>query len=57
MLVKQVIFFVQSNISTLGLDILPIMQQLTTLCIDTFPYDRLEDILILVNFSTAQLKR
>lgn len=53
MLVKQVVFFVQSNITTLGLEILPIMQQLTQVCIESFPFDKMEDILILVNFSAA----
>lgn len=57
MLVKQIIFFVQSNVTTLGLEILPVMQQLLLLCIQSFSYDRMEDIIILANYSTAQLKR
>lgn len=57
MLVKQVIFFVQSNVSTLGLEILPVMQQLAQECISAFPFEKLEDILILLNFSAATLKR
>ena len=57
MIVKQIIFFVQSNVTTLGLEILPIMQQLMQLCIDSFTYDKMEDIIILANYSTAQLKR
>jgi hypothetical protein len=57
MLVKQVIFFVQSNVTTLGLEILPVMEHLTQECIVAFPFEKMEDILILINFSAAQLKR
>ena len=57
MLVKQVIFFVQSNVSTLGLEILPVMEKLAEGCIAVFPYDKMEDILVLISFSAAQLKR
>ena len=33
------------------------MQQLIQVCIECFSYDKMEDILILVNYTAAQLKR
>jgi hypothetical protein len=33
------------------------MEQLTHECIAAFPYEKMEDILILISFSAAQLKR
>jgi len=57
MLISQIIFFVQSNIVCLGLEVLPVMQQMLGVCITHQSFDKMEEILICINYCCSNLKR
>lgn len=55
-LTKQILFFIQSNITMMGLDLKPLVGQVAQLCAAQLPYERLQDLIKIVQISVESFK-
>lgn len=56
MITKQIIFFVQSNIVTIGPQILPLLSDICLKCCKNLSFDDLEDTMTLLNKTIIEFK-